>query len=153
MTSRQPTGSPESNLSYNGGSTSHQALAPLQTTIADGLQRRQTRSGDVDPEKGRTTASPIPPMDPFYYRYYSSAGKRWKIFLDRLRGKGRKVPTWRESFKNIIFSTSLNIFYLLIPVAWVAHLINDEKRFPPAARFTCTCFDLVWQGYAIIDVG
>ena len=52
------------------------------------------------------------------------------IFWSRFRGKGRKKAGLLLSLKNIVFCSWLNVFFLLLPLAWIAHF---RKEFPDTA--------------------
>ncbi len=43
---------------------------------------------------------------------YAEIRKREKVFLDRLRGKGRRVPSWAQSGKNVL-TYSCKSFHLV----------------------------------------
>ncbi|KAF9505012.1 hypothetical protein BS47DRAFT_1307272 [Hydnum rufescens UP504] len=45
-------------------------------------------------------------------------------FWRRLKGEGRHVPTWSESFKAIITNSWLNVLLVFVPLAWIAHFLK-----------------------------
>ncbi|EIN04425.1 hypothetical protein PUNSTDRAFT_76298 [Punctularia strigosozonata HHB-11173 SS5] len=49
--------------------------------------------------------------------------ENFQKFWDRFRGKGREV-SWSESLRNIVFSSWLNIFFVILPIAWVSHWVQ-----------------------------
>ncbi|KZS95242.1 hypothetical protein SISNIDRAFT_439283 [Sistotremastrum niveocremeum HHB9708] len=68
-----------------------------------------------------------------FERGYEEAKTRYRRFWDRLRGKGRNVPGWKRSLKNIIISSPLNVLFVFLPVAWVARWKDDH--FSEGERF------------------
>ncbi|KAF9505011.1 hypothetical protein BS47DRAFT_1307264 [Hydnum rufescens UP504] len=45
-------------------------------------------------------------------------------FWRRLKGEGRRVPTWSESFKAIVTNSWLNVLLVCVPLAWIAHFLR-----------------------------
>ncbi|KAF9510865.1 hypothetical protein BS47DRAFT_1299593 [Hydnum rufescens UP504] len=45
-------------------------------------------------------------------------------FWQRLKGEGRHVPTWSESFKAIVTNSWLNVLLVCVPLAWIAHFLR-----------------------------
>ncbi|KAF9505010.1 hypothetical protein BS47DRAFT_1307276 [Hydnum rufescens UP504] len=61
----------------------------------------------------------------------------------RLKGEGRRVPTWSESFKAIVANSWLNGLVVFVPLAWTGHFLKwsgsvifpcGYHRFPLASR-------------------
>lgn len=71
--------------------------------------------------------------NPTLYEQYLS---RKQVIWDRLRGKGRRVPGFGESMKNVLFSSWINVLFLLLPIAWVSHF---ERSWPHELTFSL-CF-------------
>ncbi|OBZ72759.1 Vacuolar calcium ion transporter [Grifola frondosa] len=46
-------------------------------------------------------------------------------FWDRVRGRGRRSISWRESGRNVAMASSLNVLLLLIPFAWASHFHEE----------------------------
>ncbi|KAH9849126.1 hypothetical protein C2E23DRAFT_888514 [Lenzites betulinus] len=63
----------------------------------------------------------LPQAHSGHSKAYEYAADRAHVFWDRLRGKGRRKVGWRESGRNIVLSSFMNLFVIFIPLAWVSH--------------------------------
>ncbi|TCD70361.1 hypothetical protein EIP91_003713 [Steccherinum ochraceum] len=79
-----------------------------------------------------------------------SRAERNRLFLQRLRGKGKRKVGWLESGKNALFCSWLNIFLPAIPFAWAAHFYRDT--FSPQVTFAL-CFIGIMPLQAMFDWG
>ncbi|KAI0804620.1 hypothetical protein BC629DRAFT_1488445 [Irpex lacteus] len=70
---------------------------------------------------------------------YAEIRKREKVFLDRLRGKGRRVPSWAQSGKNVLTYSWINVLFIFIPFAWASHFMNTNGHWPTQLTFAL-CF-------------
>ncbi|GJE95944.1 calcium/proton exchanger-like protein [Phanerochaete sordida] len=73
---------------------------------------------------------------PTMYEQYLS---RRKQIWDRLRGKGRIVPGYGQSLKNVVLSSWINVLFVFMPFAWASHFLNDAGRWPHELTFAL-CF-------------
>lgn len=74
----------------------HHDWAPKETHI-ERLSSHSSTAYSAD-----THVDELPQHHSTLYEQYTA---RQQVFWDRLRGKGRRVPGWGESFKNIAFSS------------------------------------------------
>ncbi|KAI0085229.1 hypothetical protein BDY19DRAFT_966909 [Irpex rosettiformis] len=81
------------------------------------------------------TTGPLQPQDSIIVEFR----KRRQIFWDRLQGKGRRVPGWGKSGKNLLRSSVLNVFFIFIPFAWASHFMNTNGHWPTQLTFAL-CF-------------
>lgn len=143
-------------ISPSSSGRSEKTLQSSNSNIGPGLQRRQTRvpdperqgslppatsangngaNGLEDPNEAQTYTEMA---EDLFERGYEEAKTRYRRFWDRLRGKGRNVPGWKRSLKNIIISSPLNVLFVFLPVAWVARWKDDH--FSEGERFACKSF-------------
>ncbi|KAJ3505926.1 hypothetical protein NLJ89_g7158 [Agrocybe chaxingu] len=60
-------------------------------------------------------------------------------FWDQFTRKGKRKIGFMESLHAIVFSSWLNIFLILIPIAWVSYFLH----WPPRATFTLSFFAII----------
>ncbi|EJD00396.1 uncharacterized protein FOMMEDRAFT_91401 [Fomitiporia mediterranea MF3/22] len=65
---------------------------------------------------------------------------RRREIWDRFCGKGRKKVGWRESARNTLFSSILNVLLIFIPFAWAAHFEKEEGTWVDDKVVFSLCF-------------
>ncbi|KAI0694055.1 hypothetical protein BC835DRAFT_1406559 [Cytidiella melzeri] len=96
---------------------------------------RNTQDAHADADATRSTTRSSHHQDTLY----AELVKREQLFWHRLTGKGRRVPGWAESGKNVLLSSWLNILLLVIPIAWVSHFMSLRGNWPTELTFAL-CF-------------
>ena len=114
------------------------------------------RSPSTQEHGNGNTAGPPQHQNSRYEDIANEITRREKVFWDRLRGKGRRVPGWAESCKNALLSScelyeypslshpaqrcsGLNALFIFVPIAWASHFMNTNGHWPTQLTFACTC--------------
>ncbi|KAI0085228.1 hypothetical protein BDY19DRAFT_996943 [Irpex rosettiformis] len=83
---------------------------------------------------------------------YLAIRKRERVFWDRLRGKGRRVPGIGRSLKNILLCSWLNVLLPIVPLAWISHYFGTQDHWPIQVTFAL-CFVAVMPLERLFDWG
>ncbi|KAI0804621.1 hypothetical protein BC629DRAFT_1437902 [Irpex lacteus] len=106
------------------------------------------QSKDANPHAGNYLEKPSRPRESVYGAFRA----REQVFWDRLRGKGRKVPGWGESLKNILLSSWLNALFPIVPLAWLSHFFGIQDHWPIQVTFGL-CFVAIIPLEKLFDWG
>lgn len=127
-------------LSVNANPTSNQL---------NGANGGHPYDGPTNPD-GEEPQTYVELAEDLWERGYEGARSRGRRFWDRLRGKGRNVPGWKRSLKNIVLSSPLNVLLVFLPVAWIARWKDD--RFSEGEKFACEYSLIIEMGRDADDV-
>ncbi|THH28841.1 hypothetical protein EUX98_g5342 [Antrodiella citrinella] len=135
---------------YALGRDSNVELLRLRSPSASSRLNLQVADHHHEHEHEYTGSSPV---TQYARELYDSAVSRERVFWDRLRGKGKRKVGWGESLKNALMSSWLNILLLAIPLAWVAHFLQDTEHSWGHNTVFSLCFTAIIPLEALFDWG
>lgn len=98
---RQAVG--HSNSSMTDVERGYARLHPTSSTDSFELENLPAHSASSHPSGAQVKANDDTNRQPSKQSsMYAEIRKREKVFLDRLRGKGRRVPSWAQSGRNVL---------------------------------------------------